>query len=97
MEVNRTWMMYGVSYLHFLIVLFVNWMLDLSRHERIRVLLEDTQTGTRAKVYPLAAINGAGIILRVFEFAAACSFEFKRWADGGSSQISIILFIGMIF
>lgn len=72
-------------------------MLDFPGHERIRVLLEDAQAGARAKVNPLAAIHGTGIIRRVFEFAAAGSFEFRWRGDGSLSQISFILFARMIF
>jgi hypothetical protein len=64
---------------------------DFARHERIRALREDAQAGLSAKVNPLAAIDGVGIIRGVFEFAAASSFIFRKWSDCSLVQISAIL------
>jgi len=72
-------------------------MLDLPGHEGVGILLEDAQTGTRAKVNPLTAIDGAGIIRRVFEFTAAGSFVFRWRGEGSLRQLSIILFARMVF
>lgn len=48
-------------------------MLDFARHKGIRGLLKDSQAGPRAKVNPLATINGAGKTLNVLEFASTGS------------------------
>ena len=69
----------------------MNRVFNLARHERIRALLEDAQAGLFAKVDPLAAIDGVGIIRGVFEFAAASSFIFRKWSDCSLVQISAIL------
>ena len=55
-------------------IIFVNGVYDFSRHKGFGVPLEDAQAGARAKVNPLAAVRGAGIIGRIFEFAAASGF-----------------------
>ena len=55
----------------FLTLFLLEGMLHLARHERIRILFEDAQTGAGAKVNSLAAIQRAGIIGRVSEFASA--------------------------
>lgn len=68
-------------------------MFHFARHERIGVLLEDAQAGAGAEIDSLAAIHGAGIICRVFEFASAGSFIFG-WLSGCSlSQVSMILVV----
>jgi len=51
-------------------------MFHFACHERIKILLEDAQTGARAEIDPLAAIDGAGIIRGACEFASAGSFIF---------------------
>jgi hypothetical protein len=55
-------------------------MFDFTRHEGIRILLEDAQTGPSAEKDSLAAIGAAGIIFRILEFASAGRFIF--WCLG---------------
>jgi hypothetical protein len=57
-------------------LIFLNGMFHFPSHERIRILLEDAQTGTGAEIDSLAAIHGAGIIYRIYEFAFAGSFVY---------------------
>jgi len=48
-------------------------MFDFTCHKKIRVLLEGAQTSLCAEVNPLAAVDGAGKVLRIFEFSTAGS------------------------
>jgi hypothetical protein len=57
-------------------LIFVNGMFHIASHERIGRLLEDAQTGTRAKIDSLALIHGAGVIRQVFEFSSTGGFIF---------------------
>jgi hypothetical protein len=62
-------------------------MFNLTSHEKIRILFEDTHAGARAEIDSLTAIHGAGIIRGVCEFAFTGSFEFGQWGGGSFSQI----------
>ena len=64
-------------------IAFVDGVLDFSRHKRIGIPFKGAQAGAGAEIDPLAAIQGAGINGRVFQFASAGGFMFRRW--GGSS------------
>lgn len=74
-----------------LTLIFFDGMFHFARHEKIRILLEDTQAGVRAEIDSLAAIDGAGIFGRFFEFASAGRFVFGQWGGGSISQISVFL------
>jgi len=65
-------------------------MFHFAGHERIGILLEDTQAGVRTKIDSFTLINGAGIIRGVFEFASAGGFIFREWG-GIISQSSVFL------
>ena len=75
-----------------LTLIFFKGMLHLACHERIGILLENAQTGTSAKKDSFAAIHGAGIFRRVFEFTSAGGFVFRQWGGDRLSHISIFLF-----
>ncbi len=74
-----------------LTLIFFDGMFHLARNEWIRVLLENAQAGAGAEINPLAAIDNAGKVCRVFERASADSFIFRRWNGGSFSQSSIFL------
>jgi hypothetical protein len=61
-------MAYDEYPLCFLTLIFFAGMFHFACHKWIRILLEDSQAGTRTKINPLAAINGAGVIGWVFEY-----------------------------
>ncbi len=60
-----------------LTLIFPGGMFHFTSHECIWGLLKDTQTGAGAEINSFAAIDGAGIIFRVFEFASAGRFIFR--------------------
>ena len=60
-----------------LTLIFLGGMFHFTSHERIRILLKDAQTGAGAEINSFAAIDSAGIIFRVFEFASAGRFIFR--------------------
>jgi len=70
-------------------------MFHFPSHERIRILLEDTQAGAGAEINALAMIHGAGIVFGVFDDTSAGSFIFRRlrWCSENMSQV-IVLQIG---
>ena len=73
-------------------IAFVDGVFDFSCHEGIRVPLEGAQAGARAEIDTLAAILGADVIGRVFQFAAASSLIFRKWGGSGRlGQTSLIL------
>jgi hypothetical protein len=57
-------------------------MLNLSHHEIIRILAENMQTGLRAKIDLLAAIDRTWKTFRVFEFATTSGLGGFHWALG---------------
>ena len=61
----------------------IGWMLNLTNHKTVGVGLERAQAGAGAEVDALAAIQGAGVAVRVFDFAAAGCEEFlilfRQW------------------
>jgi hypothetical protein len=63
-----------------ILLIGLQWMFYIARHERIRVLFEGVQAGTGAEVNLIAAILRAGIIGWVFNHPAAdCPvFKFNR-------------------
>lgn len=63
-------------------ITLVDGVFDIPSHKGIGILLEGTQAGPCAEIDPLAAIYGAGIVGRVFQFAPAGGFMFRK---GGSS------------
>ncbi len=67
-------------------------MFNFTCHERIRILLKDSQAGTGAEIDALAAVISAGVICWVFEFASTGGFIFRQWSWGGLCQIFEILF-----
>lgn len=64
-------------------IAFVDRMFDFACHEGIRVPLEGAKAGARAEIDTLAPIYGAGVISRVFQFAAASSLIFRKWGGSG--------------
>ena len=59
-------------------IVFVDGVFDFSSHKGIGISLEGAQAGPCAEIDPLTAIDGAGIVRRVFEFAAASGFMFRK-------------------
>jgi len=58
------------------LAIIFKWMFHFASHERIRILLENAQTGLRAEIDSLASVDGAGVIRRVVELASAGGFTF---------------------
>jgi len=68
-------------------------MFHIASHEWIRVLFENAQAGAGAEIDTLIAIDGAGVICRVFEDASAGCFVFGRLSCWDSlSQVSVLRF-----
>ena len=55
-------------------IVFVDGVFDFSSHKGIGIQLEGAQAGPCAKVNLLTVVHSAGIIGRIFEFAAASGF-----------------------
>ena len=75
------------------LLIFFKGMFDFARHEKIRILLEDAQTGAGAEIDLLATIHSAGTIRGVCKLDFAGSFVFEQWGGGSFSQSSVVLMV----
>ena len=76
-----------------LTLIFLDGMFHFARHERIRILLEDTQAGAGTEINSLTSIHGTRVFGGVVQFTSVGSFIFWQWYRSILCQILVILFV----